>query len=275
MSNTQRNEVLRTIMEHRSVRHFSDEDVPEEDVELMIKAGQMASSSCNLQPYSFITIRNKRTKEKISGFNAGAELTARAPLLIMVCVDQYRLSLVARKAGMAYNKARYLDSFMTGVADASLAGQNIALAAESLGYGICYLGSIRGSMEELRELLGLPQKVFPLFGIAVGVPEKRNPVKPRIPTEGVWFKERYDASAMEEAVEAYDRTMVESGVYEGRHYPLQSCVLQAKGERTEEEREEIPYGWIEHSARRISSSNPLDIRPKMKEILKEAGFSFE
>ncbi|CAM5624427.1 FMN reductase (NADPH) OS=Lysinibacillus sphaericus OX=1421 GN=nfrA1 PE=3 SV=1 [Lysinibacillus sphaericus] len=43
------------------------------------------------------------------------------------------------------------------------------IAAESMGYGICYIGGVRNKPEEISELLNLPDYVFPLFGLTIGV----------------------------------------------------------------------------------------------------------
>ncbi|MDY7027290.1 MAG: nitroreductase family protein [Spirochaetota bacterium] len=272
------NPVLETIYGHTSVRHFTDQDVSAEDEAAIIRAAQMASSSCNLQPYSFISVRNPDMRARIAAISPGSAPAGRAPLLLMVCVDIYRLDLVTRRSGVEYTKARYLDNFLIGVADASLAAQNAVIAAEGLGYGICYLGSIRSKMEDLRKWLKLPPKVFPMYGIAIGVPaaERRNAVKPRLPMSGVWFREGYDEEAAAAAIDEYDRIMRESGVYEGRHKPLEACVISEKKAREAGGADpDSDYGWIEHSARRISSTNPADIRPNLKQILEDAGFSFE
>jgi len=265
------NSVLDLIHGHSSVRHFTDEDVQPGHEELIVRAGQMASSSCNLQPYCFISVRDKDTKNMLAGISAGAVAARRAPMIMMVCVDQYKLELVARKSGVEYYKSEFLDSFIIGVVDASLAAQNAALAAESLGYGICYLGSIRSAVEELRARLDLPERVFPLCALAIGVPAKKNPVKPRLPVEGVWFREKYDRNAVGKSVDSYDRKMAVSGVYDGRHYSLESCRIRPEVKKSDGD----SYGWIEHSARRISSENPLDNRPELRDILEGSGFKFK
>src|SRR5699024_9566544 len=65
------------------------------------------------------------------------------------------------------------------VVDTALFGQNFALAAESMGYGICYIGGVRNNPKQISELFNLPEHVIPLFGMTVGVPVKLNEVKPR------------------------------------------------------------------------------------------------
>ena len=58
--------------------------------------------------------------------------------------------------------------------DTALAAQNAAIAAESMGLGICYIGGIRNNLEEVSNLLKTPNRVIPLFGLAVGYPTKVN-----------------------------------------------------------------------------------------------------
>lgn len=54
----------------------------------------------------------------------------------------------------------------------------MAIAAESLGLGICFIGGIRNDVEQIAEILDLPPYTMPLFGLTIGHPvankEKRN-----------------------------------------------------------------------------------------------------
>ncbi len=67
-----------------------------------------------------------------------------------------------------------IDASIVGAVDASLAAQNLAIAAESMGLGICYIGGVRDAIIEITELLDLPDYVYPVFGIAVGHPIETN-----------------------------------------------------------------------------------------------------
>ena len=80
---------------------------------------------------------------------------------------------------------------MVALIDASLAAQNAAIAAESMGMGICYIGGIRNDLEAVSELLGLPDRVIPLFGLAVGYPEGNSDVKPRLPFQAIYHEDSY------------------------------------------------------------------------------------
>lgn len=60
------------------------------------------------------------------------------------------------------------EKFIVGITDTTLAAQNAAIAAESMGLGICYLGGIRNNIESIAEYLELPSHVIPLFGMTIG-----------------------------------------------------------------------------------------------------------
>ena len=72
----------------------------------------------------------------------------------------------------------------------ALVSENVALAAEDMGYGIVYLGSLRNDVARVKEILDLPEYAFPLFGMAVGEPadDENGAPKPRLPFEHVFHK---------------------------------------------------------------------------------------
>lgn len=75
--------------------------------------------------------------------------------------------------------------------DAALAAQNTAIAAESMGLGICYNGSVGNNIKHANDLLDLPDHVIPLFAMAVGYPDHQPEVKPRLPIEVVYHENKY------------------------------------------------------------------------------------
>ena len=92
--------------------------------------------------------------------------------------------------------------------DAALAGQNTLLAAESLGYGGVIIGLVRYKSEEVAELFNLPDYTYPVFGIALGVPNQQHEVKPRLPLNQVVFEEEYQEQPVE-AILDYDQVQAD------------------------------------------------------------------
>ena len=94
-------------------------------------------------------------------------------------------------------QASNLETFLVAVIDASLFAQNLALALEALGYGICFIGGLRNRLPEVDRLLELPSGVLPLFGLCAGVPMPgRDPgrppsTRPRLAARAVLARGRY------------------------------------------------------------------------------------
>ena len=78
---------------------------------------------------------------------------------------------------------------LVGSIDVALVSENMAVAAEDMGYGIVYLGSLRNDVARVREI-DLPDYTFPLFGMAVGEPaeDENGAPKPRLPFEHIFHK---------------------------------------------------------------------------------------
>lgn len=254
-----------------SVRCFDTEkSVPEEDEKRIVEAAQRTSTSSNLQSYSFISIKNPENRKKIAELSARQWFICDAGLFMLVCVDLHKVEHLTRLAGYKYGQGDLLESFLMAVIDAALAGQTASLMAEGLGYGICMIGGVRNNTDKIIELLSLPAKVFPVFGLCIGHPLKKNPPKPRLDLSGVLFTDRYDESCVDKAIRDYDRVMSGSGIYAGREFPLESVEKAGSRDGRIEK-----YGWIEHSARRVSTTNPEKTRFMLRGILEDRGFGFK
>src|SRR5699024_1127224 len=97
-----------------------------------------------------------------------------------------------------------LENYTVAVVDTALFGQNFALAAESMGYGICYIGGVRNNPKQISELFNLPEHVIPLFGMTVGVPFKVNDVKLCLPVEAIVHDDGYYKEKYHEQLDTYD-----------------------------------------------------------------------
>ena len=190
------------IMNHRSIRAFRDEPVPYPDLLAIIRAGQMASSSSNMQAYSVIRVTDRKLRAELAEIAGRQQYVADCPEFLVWCADMERLRLAAgfEPDAMPCNA----EAYTIAAIDAALAAQNAALAAESLGYGICYIGAVRNEIAKTAGLLGLPKRVVPLFGMCIGRPAQEPLLRPRLPVEAVLHENRYDASRYGGAIAAYD-----------------------------------------------------------------------
>ena len=134
----------------------------------------------------------------------------------MICGDTRRHRLLAATRGEVYDTR--LEAFLLAAVDASLFAQNMALALESMGYGICYIGGLRNDLPGVQDVLGCPEGVYPMFGMCTGHPADDPISRPRIDPAGVLFEERYpdDQTMLDEL----DRSMQRCWSTTGRGRPV-------------------------------------------------------
>lgn len=201
------NDVLSTILNHRSIRKFTGEPLSRNQIETIVKAAQMASSSSFMQSYSIIGITDPSMKRELREITETAYMEENGHLFLF-CADFHRITVMASEEEKIAMRSMLQSSYFYQIAvtDASLAAQNAALAAESLGLGIVIMGSVLNAVQRLDEMLGLPEYVIPLFGMAVGVPDQQPEIKPRLPMESVYFENRYGLGEAvdKENIQAYD-----------------------------------------------------------------------
>lgn len=169
------NEVMQNILNRRSVRVYSDEQIKQEDLELILKAGSYAPSGCNMQPWHFTVVQNKEiinilnieSKKELSkleqfrdfGNNEKYNIFYDAPTIIIVSGE---------KAAVAQEIS------------CDAATENMMLAAESLGIGSCWIGFVTflfksERAEEYIKMLEIPEGYAPYYGITLGYKKFPNP----------------------------------------------------------------------------------------------------
>jgi nitroreductase len=199
-------DVIPLLKNHRSIRKFTDEPVSDDVVADIVSAGLSAATSSNLQGTTVIRVRNPETRSAIAALAGGQTYVETAAAFFVWCADLHRSSVACEMAGGEFS-AGMTEHFVIATVDCALAAQNAVVAAESLGLGICYIGGIRNDPAQVTELLGLPEQVFPLFGLCIGWPDQDPALKPRLPLSVTLKEEVYDESGDREGIEAYDERM--------------------------------------------------------------------
>ena len=247
------NEVLATILSHRSVRAFLPTALPPGTLERLVAAAQSASTSSNLQTWSVVAVEGADRKARLAALGAGQKHIVQCPLYLVWLVDLARLHRVAEERQMTLQGLDYLEPFIVGVVDAALAAQNAAIARESLGLGFVHIGAMRNHPEEVAAELGLPPHVMALFGMCVGYPDPDVPTgfKPRLPQSTVLHREQYSAAAQSAAFTTYDMRIRE---------------FQREQAMTE-------IGWTEQATNRVKTAVSLHGRDRMVEALRNLGFA--
>ena len=253
------NPTLDLIHRHGSVRKYKPDPIPPEIIETLVLAGQRASTSSNLQMTSVVAVTDAGVRARLAEICGGQAHVAQAPVFLAWCADLNRLDRACELRGTT-QVADYVENFLVAAMDVAIASQNAALAAESLGLGICYIGSLRNNTAAAVELLKLPRLVFPVVGMTVGWPVSAPAVRPRLPVSAVLHWEQYDPAPKDAELAEYDREMAATGVYEGRQVPVPG----KPGEL-------MDYGWMEHSARRVAQA----VRTELRAVLERQGFALK
>lgn len=182
--------MLRTITEHRSIRNFSDKPIDQAILDTILSAGTRASTTGNMQVYSMIVTIRQGLKKQLWEAHFKQDMVKQAPIVITFCADFNRFTkwCMQRKATPGYDN--FL-SFFTAAIDALLVAQNVTLAAEAHGLGICYLGTTTYMAEKIIQILNLPKYVVPVTSLVIGYPDENPGLTDRLPLEGVIHYETY------------------------------------------------------------------------------------
>ncbi|KXH80897.1 oxygen-insensitive NADPH nitroreductase [Sporosarcina sp. HYO08] len=198
--------VIELLTAHASVRKYKPVPLQSEDVRELIQAGQHAASSHFVQAYSVIHVTDEQKRKELADLSKNPNQILSAGAVLVFCADYCRLQKAAQLLDREIDFS-YAENLLVSTVDVSLFAQNVAIAAESKGYGICYIGGVRNAPEEISALFNLPKGVVPLFAMSIGVPDEENEVKPRLPVEAIIHENSYDPEKYEEILPAYDQTM--------------------------------------------------------------------
>ena len=162
-------DIFKILGSHRSIRKYKDEPIPDKLLNNILTSARQAPTSSNLQAYSIIVIKDREKKKTLSNLCGGQPWVESCPVFLAICPDLYRLQKVCEIRNYKPND-QYIEMFIIAVVDAALVAQNITVAAEASGLGICMIGGIRNNPDKVCELLRLPEKVFPPNIATTGVP---------------------------------------------------------------------------------------------------------
>jgi len=193
---------IELLRSHRSIRAYSDQVITAEQRAAILDAAQSASTSSFLQCSSIIRITDTETRHALVALSGGQKYVAEAAEFWVFCADFNRNQQICPDAELGL-----AEQLLLGCVDTALMAQNALVAAESLGFGGCFIGGIRNHIADVTELLGLPKFVLPLFGLCLGSPEQDPDHKPRMPAGLLMHENRYQP--IDPALLAqYDRELV-------------------------------------------------------------------
>ncbi len=181
---------MNTIFNHRSIRKYKSTPIDESILSDILVAGTRASTTGNMQVYSIIVTTDSKIKEQLAPCHFNQPMVTQAPVIITFCADFNRFNkwCMLRKAQPGYDN--FL-SFFTAAIDALLVAQNVCIAAEDKGLGICYLGTTTYTADKIIDVLKLPKGVVPVTTVVLGYPDENPGLTDRLPTAAVIHQEIY------------------------------------------------------------------------------------
>lgn len=181
---------MKALHSHRSIRRYKSTPIDESLLNEILQAGIRASTTGNMQVYSIIVTKSQEVKQQLLPCHFNQQMVVEAPVVLTFCADFNRFNKWCgqRKAEPGYDN---FISFFTGAIDALLVAQNVCIAAEENGLGICYLGTTTYTADRIVEVLKLPKGVVPVTTVVMGYPDESPELTDRLPLAGVVHHEVY------------------------------------------------------------------------------------
>jgi len=182
--------MLDLLLQHKTIRKYSDKNIDDTLLNAILEAGIRASTTGNMQVYSVVVTRDEEKKKALAPFHFNQPMIVNAPVTLTICADFNRFNKWCQQRHAEPGYDNFL-SFMTAAIDALLVAQNICIAAESKGLGICYLGTTTYMADKIIDLLNLPKGVVPVTTITIGYPDEAPEQVDRLPLDAVVHYEMY------------------------------------------------------------------------------------
>ena len=179
-----------TILNHRTIRKYKTDPIPDEILQYILEAGTRASTTGNMQVYSIISTTDDTIKEALAPCHFNQPMVKEAPVVLTFCADFNRFNKWCKLRNAEPGYDNFL-SFFTAAIDAMLVAQNVCVAAEDAGLGICYLGTTTYNAEKIIDILHLPKGVVPVTTVTIGYPDEFPELTDRLPLEAVVHSETY------------------------------------------------------------------------------------
>jgi len=183
--------MLYLLNQHRTIRTYTDQQIAPELLTRLFETACRASNTGNMQAYSIVVTTDNDLKKQLLPAHFNQPMTTQAPVVLTFCADFNRFTkwCEQRNAEPGYDN---FQSFMATAIDALVAAQTFCIAAESVGLGICYLGTTTYNAREIIDTLKLPKLVVPITTITVGYPEGLPDQTDRLPLEAIVHYETYN-----------------------------------------------------------------------------------
>ena len=234
---------VEVLANHASCRHYTDQPVSPELVELVCALALAAPAKSDLQQRDIILIEDKDKRQRMNELMRH-DWIASAPVFVVFCANNRRQTQIHEWRDKTFAND-HLDAFFNASVDAGIVLQNFVIAAQALGLGCCPLSAIRFHLDEVNEMLALPDRVFPVAGMTLGWPAKQSDISLRLPLEATLHRNRYHEEEMESHIDNYDRHRSEIQPSTRQRYASEFGEVDT-------------YGWSEDKARQYAKPERAD-----------------
>lgn len=191
-----------TLINHRSIRKYTKQAISDDLLDRVLTAGTRASTTGNMQVYSIVVSKDQQRKAALAPAHFNQPSITNAPVVLTFCADFNRFNKWCRQRNAEPGYDNFL-SFMTAATDALLVAQNVCIAAEAEGLGICYFGTTTYNANQIIDTLKLPKGVVPVTTVTLGYADERPGLTDRLPLRAVIHQETYRDYSPEEIDELY------------------------------------------------------------------------
>ena len=196
------NETIKVLLSQRSIRKFKEQEIEPEKLHEIISAAQWTATSSYFQAFTIINIKDPAKRSAIAKLAGGQPWVENCAVFLMFCADLHRAQKYWKSADNKIFSNH--EAFVIATVDAALAAQKAYIAAQSLGLGGVFVGGIRNDIGAVCSLLGLPQLVYPVFGMCLGYPDGEQVQRPRLPLDVIFKTDTYDETKDEALINEYD-----------------------------------------------------------------------
>ncbi len=176
------NHFLRIIRERRSIRKYREFDIPDRDIEQILRAAQLAPSTNNSQPWRFVVVRSRDMREILSEAAGGQRFIAEANAIVVV-IGMRTASCCPDSPAKWY------------ALDTMIAAEHIVLAGTALGYGTCWIAMFQSQPTEvtriIKETLNIPNGGEIVALVTIGFPDEAPAQRPRLALEEIAYSEKF------------------------------------------------------------------------------------
>ena len=166
------NPIINELTERKSIRAFEDREITPDEKNAILYAAAQAPTAGNQQLYTILDITNQELKDKLVFTCDNQPFIAKAKMVLIFCADCQKWYDAYVSTG-CNPRLPAAGDLLLAVSDANIAAQNAVVAAWSLGIGSCYIGDVMENCEKHREMLNLPEYVFPCAMLVFGYPTQQ------------------------------------------------------------------------------------------------------